>query len=144
MGLAAKRSARPHARGPARGRSAGPASYLAIVLFVGAVFTVNAFWSVPLWTGGVYLLASVVCFAAYAVDKRAAGTGRWRISERTLLVLGFLGGWPGAIIAQQTLRHKTRKASFRRAFWGTVGANVLVFALIFMLVATPTLSRFAL
>jgi uncharacterized membrane protein YsdA (DUF1294 family) len=44
----------------------------------------------------------------------------------TLLLLGFLGGWPGAIVAQQMLRHKTRKASFRSAFWGTVAVNAIV------------------
>ena len=35
-------------------------------------------------------------------------------------MLGFVGGWPGALVAQQGFRHKTRKRSFRRAFWTTV------------------------
>ena len=29
----------------------------------------------------------------------------------------LLGGWPGALIAQQVFRHKTRKASFQTVFW---------------------------
>ena len=41
---------------------------------------------------------------------------------------GFVGGWPGALVAQQLFRHKTRKRSFRRAFWITVVVNVLVLA----------------
>jgi uncharacterized membrane protein YsdA (DUF1294 family)/cold shock CspA family protein len=71
--------------------------------------------------------ASVVCFGAYVVDKSAAVAGNWRISESTLLFLGLAGGWPGAIVAQQVLRHKSNKASFRSAFWNTVVLNVVVF-----------------
>lgn len=66
----------------------------------------------------------------YAVDKSAARAGRRRVPESTLLLLGFAGGWPGAIVAQRMLRHKTRKASFRRAFWLSVAANVVVFAVL--------------
>jgi len=75
-----------------------------------------------------YLLTSVVCGVVYAIDKAAARAGRRRISEATLLLLGVVGGWPGAIVAQQTLRHKTRKASFRRAFWVSVLLNVAMVA----------------
>jgi uncharacterized membrane protein YsdA (DUF1294 family) len=80
-----------------------------------------------------YAVVSVVTFVAYALDKRAAADGRWRTSESVLLSLGLLGGWPGAVLAQQWFRHKTRKAAFRAAFWGTVAINVLAFVLI----ATP-------
>lgn len=73
------------------------------------------------------LLGSVVCFAAYARDKSAAKTRRWRTSEGTLLMLGFLGGWPGAILAQQLFRHKTTKASFQSKFWASVILNVAGF-----------------
>jgi uncharacterized membrane protein YsdA (DUF1294 family) len=59
----------------------------------------------------------------YAKDKRAARDGNWRISESTLHALSLFCGWPGAIIAQVKLRHKTKKKSFRIAFWFTVLAN---------------------
>ncbi|WP_153605141.1 DUF1294 domain-containing protein, partial [Pseudomonas aeruginosa] len=32
----------------------------------------------------------------------------------------LLGGWPGALVAQQVFRHKTRKLSFQLVFWGIV------------------------
>lgn len=50
-------------------------------------------------------------------------TGSWRVPENTLHLLALLGGWPGALYAQQTLRHKTQKTSFRIVFWMTVLAN---------------------
>jgi len=39
-----------------------------------------------------------------------------------------MGGWTGALLAQQILRHKTRKQSFLDAFWLTVVLNIGVFA----------------
>ena len=78
-----------------------------------------------------YLVLSVACFVVYAVDKSAAVVARWRVPENTLLLLGLAGGWPGAIVAQQVLRHKTKKASFRQAFWGTVALNLVAFVVIF-------------
>ena len=71
-----------------------------------------------------YLLASLICFGMYAVDKSAAISGRRRISEMSLLFLGMLGGWPGAILAQQLLRHKTKKPKFQIVFWLSVVANL--------------------
>ena len=69
---------------------------------------------------------SFVTFIAYARDKSAAQRGSRRTSENTLHLLALLGGWPGAVLAQQTLRHKSRKESFRSAFWATVVFNCAV------------------
>jgi len=77
-----------------------------------------------LWLASFYGVASVACFIAYAIDKSAAVHQRRRISERTLLLLGLCCGWPGGLLAQQMLRHKTVKASFQLAFWCSAVANV--------------------
>lgn len=66
----------------------------------------------------LYTLFSFVCFFTYAIDKRKAITNDdWRISESTLHFLELIGGWPGALIAQQQFRHKTKKISFQKTFW---------------------------
>ncbi len=66
----------------------------------------------------------MVTFLAYALDKSAARRNAWRVPEKTLHILSLAGGWPGALLAQQVFRHKTRKASFRAVFWLTVVVNV--------------------
>lgn len=124
-----------HAPRVIRGRPAARARprvtrVLPIVVFVVGCVALNATWALPAWVAPTYAVISILTFIAYAADKSAATAGEWRVSERTLLLLGLLGGWPGAIVAQQVLRHKTRKASFRSAFWGTVVAIVVVFAFV--------------
>ncbi|MDF0514102.1 DUF1294 domain-containing protein [Agromyces sp. H3Y2-19a] len=79
----------------------------------------------PWWIAAWYGAVSLVAFAAYGLDKLAARRGSQRVPERTLHLLDVVGGWPGAIVAQQRLRHKTRKRSFRRVFWVGVVVNVL-------------------
>ncbi|MBE7090337.1 MAG: DUF1294 domain-containing protein [Clostridiales bacterium] len=57
----------------------------------------------------IYLATlSLITFFVYAVDKAKAKRGAWRISEKILLSLGFFGGAVGALIAMQTVRHKTK------------------------------------
>lgn len=77
----------------------------------------------PLTVFLIYLAASGVTFIAYAWDKSAARTGNWRTSESTLHLFDLAGGWPGALIARHTFRHKSKKQSFIVAFWGTVLLN---------------------
>lgn len=74
------------------------------------------------------IIACIVTYMAYAADKHFAQSNRWRIPEANLHLLELLGGWPGALIAQRVLRHKTRKASYRIVFWMMVVLNVLATA----------------
>lgn len=75
-----------------------------------------------------FLLASIVTYMLYAKDKAAAKEGSWRVSENTLHAAALLFGWPGALIAQHRLRHKTKKKSFRVFFWFTMLLNLAVIA----------------
>ena len=75
----------------------------------------------------LYMVASLLTFIMYAIDKSAAQKGAWRTQESTLHLLSLAGGWPGALVAQQKLRHKSKKQSFRSVFWLTVLLNCGVF-----------------
>lgn len=67
---------------------------------------------------------SGLAFASYAQDKAAARRGQWRTPESTLQGLALLGGWPGALLAQHLLRHKSSKAGFQTVFRASVVLNV--------------------
>ncbi len=56
---------------------------------------------------------TVVTFLLYAIDKRRAVRGGWRIPEATLLGCSIFGGAVGGLIAMFLVRHKTRRAYFR-------------------------------
>nr|WP_314632884.1 DUF1294 domain-containing protein [uncultured Janthinobacterium sp.] len=101
--------------------------YLVILFFVVLYLLATFFFHIPALIALAYGVLSVSCFAAYAIDKSAAKGGRWRTSERTLLLLGLLCGWPGAVLAQQWLRHKSSKRSFQVQFWVTVAINIALF-----------------
>ena len=73
---------------------------------------------------GLYWLLSFFTFLTYRQDKSAARNGLWRIEEFTLHVKALAGGWPGALIAQRVLRHKSSKTSFLVVFWISVIANI--------------------
>ena len=64
-----------------------------------------------------------VAFALYAIDKSAAMHGRQRTPESMLHAVALFGGWPGALLAQDLFRHKSRKVRFQVVFWITVFIN---------------------
>ncbi len=105
----------------------GTATLFALSLFLITFALVAVLWRSPLWFAGVYLVASVIAFLAYASDKSAARRQARRTPESTLHLLALAGGWPGALLAQQFLRHKSIKSDFRSAFWTTVILNTLGF-----------------
>lgn len=80
----------------------------------------------PLTLISMYLAASTITFIAYAIDKSAAQNNRWRTKESTLHLFGLAGGWPGALLAQKTLRHKSKKEEFQTVFWASVIANCFI------------------
>jgi len=84
-----------------------------------SVVATNLSAAIPAW----YLALSIMTFVAYAIDKSAARKGRWRTSESALHYLALAGGWPGALLGQQILRHKNRKRSFLFIFSITVLLN---------------------
>ena len=80
----------------------------------------------PILLSVIIIFASLITYVAYAKDKSAASKGTWRVPEKTLHLLALFFGWPGALIAQERLRHKTKKLGFRLIFWLTVLLNMAV------------------
>ncbi|CDT77692.1 Hypothetical protein VCR26J2_370436 [Vibrio coralliirubri] len=94
-------------------------------LFVVCLSTLFYSSSIVIVIGSV--LMSMLTYLMYAKDKRAAINGNWRVPEKTLHIFSVAGGWLGALIAQDKLRHKTQKQPFRAIYWVTVAMNVAAF-----------------
>ena len=75
-----------------------------------------------------YFGLSLITFLTYAFDKASAKREAQRTPESSLHLLALAGGWPGAALAQQLLRHKSIKQPFRNIFWLTVFINLAALA----------------
>ena len=84
----------------------------------------------PVVVSIVYGALSLVTVLFYGIDKFAAKNNMWRISEAKLHLLSLVGGWPGALIAQQLFKHKRSKSAFMNVYWITVVVNLIVLGLI--------------
>ena len=91
---------------------------LTLLLATPGIAIARLFWADLAWAlVGWVVLASLITYGLYAWDKRRAQRDEWRISERFLHLWEFLGGWPGAFLAQHRLRHKSAKTSYLFTFW---------------------------
>ncbi|MCX6951656.1 MAG: DUF1294 domain-containing protein [Verrucomicrobia bacterium] len=105
-----------------RGRPVGGALLVVLALLVlpavalAPLCVLIDWWVVASWP----LALSVFTFFLYRSDKRRAVAGGDRTPEATLHLAALLGGWPGALLAQQRYRHKTAKVSFQFGYWTIV------------------------
>ncbi|MEL0640789.1 DUF1294 domain-containing protein [Pseudoalteromonas aliena] len=84
---------------------------------------------IPIYVPSYISVLSAITFLMYAWDKRQAKQSTHkkvnRTPEKTLQLLSLFGGWPGALIAQQWLRHKSQKRRFIVALWLCIVVNVV-------------------
>jgi uncharacterized membrane protein YsdA (DUF1294 family)/cold shock CspA family protein len=95
--------------------------------FMMIVLALVLFNRLPLFVLYLYSILSIVSIAFYQIDKFAAQQGHWRTTEKFLQLLSLIGGWPGAIVMQQLLKHKSKKLSFRLKHFVMVAINLLGF-----------------
>jgi uncharacterized membrane protein YsdA (DUF1294 family)/cold shock CspA family protein len=126
--LVGPRSASPMRQIPRSGIVVPIAFAICFLVALAALVAVG--WLKIIWLA-LYYGASIITYGSYARDKTAAQkAGRRRTPESTLHLMSLVGGWPGALIAQVLLRHKTRKTSFLIEYWLTVIVNCI--ALVFI------------
>lgn len=59
------------------------------------------------------LVVNIAAFVVYGWDKMCAKRGMWRVPEKILVLLAFLGGSVGAMVGMAIFRHKTLHLKFR-------------------------------
>lgn len=58
------------------------------------------------------IIINIISFLAMWIDKYKAKKGKWRIPEKTLIILSLVGGSIGSLCGMYTFRHKTKKMRF--------------------------------
>lgn len=59
-----------------------------------------------------YVLLAAVSVVFTVKDKSAAVQNKWRISEKTLMLLGLMGGALPIYVTMKVIRHKTKHLKF--------------------------------
>lgn len=123
--------------------SLGPAvtAFITAGVFLAFVTAIAVHGRLPFSVLWLYLGMSALSLCMYALDKSAAKKGGQRTPENTLHLLSLGGGWPGAMYAQQLLRHKSSKTSFRVVFWLTVIINIAALFYLLSPYGSPYLAK---
>ena len=83
----------------------------------------------------IYILAlSLITYMCYCIDKARAKKGAWRISEKALLTLSFIGGACGGLLAMYSVRHKTKHWYFTVINVLSIGIHLFITIYLFNLV----------
>ena len=85
-----------------------------------------------------YVTLSILTMFLYGTDKANAATHKWRVPELYFHLLEFMGGWPGALIAQSDFRHKTRQSMYLWILHGIVAIHVMGWIIYFYWTAHQT------
>lgn len=85
-----------------------------------------------------YWILSLLTMVLYGIDKANAATHQWRVSEILFHILELLGGWPGALIAQNDFRHKTRQSAYLWILRGIIAIHLMAWGIYFYWTARQT------
>lgn len=83
----------------------------------------------------LYVVMSIASYLSLRIDKRRSERNARRlkdvprIPERTLHFLEAVGGWPGSLVAQRSLRHKNQKRPYQTVFWIIVAIHLLLWGI---------------
>ena len=64
------------------------------------------------WIIGYLVIINVITWLIYGIDKMKAKKNKWRVPEKTLILLAVIGGSVGALLGMQVFRHKTKHKKF--------------------------------
>lgn len=78
------------------------------------------------------IIMNIFSFFLFAIDKHKARRNRFRISERFLLLVTFLGGGLGAFLAMHSIHHKTKKWIFKVGVPFLCLINVVLYYLVWI------------
>ena len=78
------------------------------------------------------LIVNALSLALMLIDKIKAIKKRWRIPERTLLMLCAIGGSLGGMLGMKLFRHKTLHLRFSLGIPVMLAVHILIFIVLHM------------
>ena len=101
-----------------------------LVAFLPVMLSFHVMWRysnpIPLLA---YVFMTPLTIYYYAEDKRRALAHQWRISNFYLHCFEILGGWPGALLAQNEYRHKLKRGVYQYGFWAIVAIHAMAWSI---------------
>jgi uncharacterized membrane protein YsdA (DUF1294 family) len=85
-----------------------------------------------LWLLAYLVVANLVSFAMFGIDKQRAREGQRRISERALLTSAVVSGTIGAWVGMSVFRHKTAKRTFQVKMVAMTAVDAAVVVIAFL------------
>ena len=79
-----------------------------------------------------YAILNLIALSVFLIDKVKAKKNKWRISEKTLLIVAALGPF-GATVGMVKFRHKTRKLKFKLVYVALAIHILLIIAILYFL-----------
>lgn len=80
----------------------------------------------------VYFLAvNLIGFAIMGYDKYKAKKNGWRIKEKTLFTIAFIGGALGVLLGMRNFHHKSKKNEFKIGIPLLLVLNLAVYIYLF-------------
>lgn len=64
------------------------------------------------FTTTYFLVINITGFFIMIIDKKRAQKGKWRIAEKKIWLIAFIGGSLGIMLAMKKYRHKTKHHTF--------------------------------
>ncbi len=78
----------------------------------------------------ILIIINLIAFIVSGIDKYKAKHRKWRISEKTLFILGIVGGCPGLYISFFLFKHKTKHLKFMVGIPAIFVMQILAFLLV--------------
>lgn len=82
---------------------------------------------------GYIIVINIVSAIVTIVDKVKAKNDKWRVPEKSLLILSAIGGAVGMYITMHLIHHKTRKMKFMVGIPIIFFAEILIVVLLFLI-----------
>ncbi|MYL19997.1 DUF1294 domain-containing protein [Halobacillus litoralis] len=79
-----------------------------------------------------YLVVNAWLFILMGVDKKRSRLEQWRVPEKHLWLLAWIGGALGGMLGMKVFRHKTKHKAFTAGFPLLAAAHALLIGWLYM------------